>query len=131
MPSQQETARFNRGAQQFIAGYVAAMLWSSTDDNDEPLDASYTATAIHPDSMRDVIQECRDFYRSNRHLWRRSHDEAAGHCFWLNRNHHGTGFWDHEREFGMYAEHLSTLAIAQGEREPYIGDDGRIHLYKA
>ena len=37
-------------------------------------------------------------------------DYLAAHCFFLNRNGHGSGFWDREIEFGEYADKLSNIS---------------------
>lgn len=43
----------------------------------------------------------------------------APHCFFLNRNGHGTGFWDRENEFGEYADILSNLSKQMGGCDCY------------
>lgn len=52
----------------------------------------------------------------------------AGHLFWLNRNGHGTGFWDRQREFGAdVCERLDESSKLAGERDIYVGDNGQLH----
>jgi len=43
----------------------------------------------------------------------------APHCFFLNRNGHGTGFWDRENEFGEYADLLSNICHHIGTADCY------------
>ena len=44
----------------------------------------------------------------------------APHCFFLNRNGHGSGFWDRENEFGENeAKKLSELSKAMKESNCY------------
>lgn len=44
----------------------------------------------------------------------------AAHCFYLNRNGHGTGFWDRENEFGEdEAKVLSDISKEMGECDCY------------
>ncbi len=38
----------------------------------------------------------------------------APHCFFLNRCGHGTGFWDREKEFGIFADYLSEISKSMG-----------------
>ena len=49
----------------FLAGYVEAMLFSSTDNRDEsgglPLDRNYTDRDITTDSLIKMAKQCRDF----------------------------------------------------------------------
>ena len=53
-------------------------------------------------------------------------DGRAGHDFWLTRNHHGAGFWDGDWPEPQ-ATALTDAAHAFGERNLYLGDDGRIY----
>lgn len=52
--------------------------------------------------------------------------EHLGHDLWLNRNHHGTGFWD--RGLGDLGLRLDKAARDMRESEAYIGDDGLVYL---
>lgn len=115
---------------EFVHAYLVAALWSSTDDEGEPLDARFTSDDIHPDSLAHMIEECRDFWK---HATipdygmgdEYSDAERAGHDFWLTRNHHGAGFWD--RGFGKAGDRLTEAAHTFGECYLYVGDDGMVH----
>jgi hypothetical protein len=85
----------------FTIGYIEAALWSSTDDNDEPLDSNYAYGDIDDESVAKMIEECKQFQEQNAALIERGQDSTeytrwarAGHDFWLTRNRHGAGFWD-------------------------------------
>lgn len=45
-------------------------------------------------------------------------DYLAPHCFYLNRNGHGSGFWDRD-EFGDDKDALSDIASNQGGSTAY------------
>lgn len=111
----------------FTRGYVDAALWSSTDDNDRPLDRDHSASDIATPTLRKMAADCLRFQR----VARADLNEAdissaeAGHCFWLSRNGHGTGFWD--RDLGAVGDRLHAKAKRFGEFNLYVGDDGEIH----
>jgi hypothetical protein len=113
----------------FTAAYVECAMWSSNDeltpDGGEPLDANYTPDDIDPATLAGMVEECRAFQEANReHI--AANLERAGHDFWLTRNGHGAGFWD-----GDWPEPAATIldkaSKAAGERNLYVGDDGRIY----
>ena len=106
---------------EFVRAYIACALWSSTDDNDEPLDRRFDDGAFTKKALRQMRAECRDFIQANRELLdacdagRNGWSDAAqhGHDFWLTRNHHGAGFWD--RGYGEPGRKLSDAAQVYGE----------------
>lgn len=112
----------------FFDAYLTTALWSSTDDNDEPLDANYCTHDIVDDDRAE--EDCDAFIAACNAVGLArviAADPAlAGHHFWLTRNHHGAGFWD-----GAWGEHGDALTeICQDfpEVDPYVGDDGGIHF---
>lgn len=60
----------------------------------------------------------------------------AGHDFWLTRNGHGTGFWDHYLEFSdddreqvrTIGKLLTDASHKFGQCDLYAGDDGKIYI---
>lgn len=127
----------------FTRAYIQAALWSSTTDNDTPLDRDYSASDIAPETLAVMIAECAAFQAANAeiitddslthpHTPSREHegeytsDERAGHDFWLTRNHHGCGFWDGDW-VKPFDKQLTDSAHAMGEVNLYVGDDGRIY----
>lgn len=109
----------------FIKHYVAAALWSSTDDDSEPLDQNYTVDDIADEAWARIIQDCAAF------LWKHYPEltgewgmEQAGHDFWLTRNRHGTGFWD--RGKGKLGRDLAEAAMLCGECDVIVGDNGKL-----
>lgn len=106
-----------------VNGYLACALWSSLDDNDEPLDNEHRT--LHPKTLADMREDCEDFATSNAADLLGMDPELAGHDFWLTRNHHGAGFWD--RGLGERGERLTKAANAYGSVDLYVGDDGQVY----
>lgn len=122
----------------FLRGYVACALWSSTDDDGEPLDGGRDVNDIAPTALDAMRADCAAFIASNAtDLGSYSftlgqqpgtvHDaaERAGHDFWLTRNGHGAGFWD--RGLGALGERLTNAASGYRAIDLYVGDDSKVH----
>src|SRR5262245_3854505 len=109
----------------FTTAYIECALWSSTDDTGRPLDENYGVEDIHPDTLRDVQEDCAAFQRD--HAEDVAADLArAGHDFWLTRNRHGAGFWDGDWPADV-GRRLTETAHVYGSVDLYVGDDGLIH----
>ena len=115
----------------FKTAYVDCALWSSTDNADEsggePLDKNYDVRDIDDASLSVMGEDCDDFVafceREGIDL-SVGDDEQNGHDFWLTRNHHGAGFWDHGYANG---DALTKAAHSFGSVDLYVGDDRKIH----
>jgi hypothetical protein len=109
-----------------VRQYAVTALWSSIDEDGEPLDAHYTVEDIDSKTMDAMRDDCADFLAANRGdlvaAGMNAHD--AGHDFWLTRNGHGAGFWD--RGLGEIGDRLSDAAKVYGSVDLYVGDDGQI-----
>jgi len=120
----------------FLQGYVTCALWSSNDGSTpqggEPLDSNYGPENFAPQAMQQMEAECAEFQQANAELLNRFYeyydDGRAGHDFWLNRNGHGSGFWDEDGDKAVNKA-LSEASKACGERDLYVGDDGMIYVY--
>lgn len=115
-----------------LSAYVECALWSSTDDDDCPLDANYSIDDIHPDTLHEMRQDVEKFVHENAAdlaLWGDDAAQQAGHDFWLTRNGHGCGFWEPEWvELDSEAsQRLDDAAKRFGECNLYVGDDGLIY----
>jgi hypothetical protein len=121
----------------FLA-YVEAALWStndeSTDDGGEPLDCTYGADDLHPDtaaSMRATCEAFADAHADDIEQYNGGSGggwEQAGIDLWMTQNGHGCGFWARGGEW--WPEDGQPLSVAAGllpEVNLYIGDDGAIH----
>lgn len=111
---------------EFVTAYMECALWSSTDDDGDPLDASYDLTDVVPTARRAMMRDCLNFIDANDTLLSQAGTPVQnGHDYWLTRNHHGAGFWD--RGYGKVGDALTAAAHPDGPRDLYIGDDGRIY----
>jgi hypothetical protein len=119
----------------FTRAYIETMLWASTGDDGEPLDATHGPADIAPEALAEIVQECAAFQADNAadidagpcRAGRSPGDVAAGHDFFLTRNGHGAGFWDGDWPDDA-GERLTAAAKSWGSAEPYVGDDGRVYV---
>lgn len=117
-----------------MGAYLETALWSSLDDEGEPLDVTYMSDDVHPDTLAAMRDDVADFLAVIDREGLTEQAEASrtwadprqlGHDLWLTRNHHGAGFWD--RGEGYLGVALTKWAHAAGEVDLYVGDDGMIH----
>ena len=111
----------------FETAYIECALWSSTDDDGEPMDSTYSVDDLAPETVESMVADCQDFQRlcSPDDLALQS-DEQNGHDFWLTRNRHGAGFWD--RGLGEAGTRLTENAHSYGSSDLYVGDDGKVYV---
>lgn len=118
-----ETARARAD---FIHGYLICALWSSSDDEDTPLDQLYGISDFTPDAEGKCKSSCNDFFDANRADIETACSrpgytfEYAGHDFWLSRNGHGAGYFD--RGLGKEGDQLQAAARAYGSVDLYVSD---------
>ena len=123
---------------EFLRGYIACALWSSTGDDDRPLDSTHDETDLAGETLEKMKSDCTKFMADNGEdlelfgnvmgvgETKPDFSDSAGHDFWLTRNGHGAGFWD--RGLGELGDRLSDAATAFGEAHLYAGDDGKLYL---
>jgi hypothetical protein len=111
----------------FTRGYLEAALWTSTDDDDEPLDGLYTLDDFADGSLIEAVETCRQFQESGAADLEGRNPSRAGGDFWLTRNRHGAGYWDGDYPEGA-GRRLTDAAHAWGSSDAYVGDDGRVYL---
>lgn len=117
--------------------YVDAMLWATMDGADEqggePLDRNYGPDDVSEEAERTIRKAIVEFLTADgiEDIAARYDDGDIGHDLFLTRERHGAGFWDgdYEAEAGD-GDKLTRAAHALGESEPYVGDDGKIHVYR-
>ena len=124
----------------FFQGFVEAMLWSSTPDEDSE----------HEDLLEyDLAPETRRALRALCEAWTRQHEALlrqytakrradvcegpvdifayAGHDFWLTSVGHGVGYWD--RSLGALGNLLTTACDPLAHKmDAYVGDDGFVYV---
>lgn len=116
-------------SQDFINGYIEALLWSSVVDVEEGLHGDDFEPS--EELLTNARAECLDFIGLAGELLDKVcgqvgySDEMAGHDFALTRNGHGAGFWD--RDLGDDGEKLSEMSRTFGSADLYLGDDELIY----
>lgn len=122
-----------------LQAYKVCALWSSTDDDGEPLDKNYFPDDIADETAAQMSDDLAHFLNAIREWFSiLNYANAAkeglidacaqfGHDFWLTRNGHGAGFWD--RGLGELGDKLTAAAEAEGTADLYVGEDNRIHQY--
>lgn len=122
---------------EFFNGYIAAALWSTNDDDGDPLDYSWDVSTVTPETREKMIADCKAFikkcqdngldpfpeYPKNDS----SHASHSGHDFWLTRNGHGAGYWDGDLPEAI-GESLTKIADSFGPCDLYVGDDGNLYI---
>ena len=110
---------------EFVDSYIKCALWSSVDDNEEPMDKNFCRDDLAPETLRQIMSDCSDFVDDCE--FRIDLDSGqAGHDFWLTRNGHGAGFWD--GDWGADGIVLTEYCKKFNEVFVYVGDDGKIYF---
>lgn len=123
----------------FAQGYIMAAFWT----NDDLAGSGEYSTSGRPEAMYDklsiealefMLADCLIFQKDNAEVIKSSgiEDGMAGHCFWLSRNRHGSGFFDeetisHDLSFD-YQDALQQASKAFRECDLYAGDDGQLYI---
>lgn len=107
----------------FAKGYIAAALWSSTDEVGDSLENMPVAKTSYPA----ILSDCWDFQKANAELLKQSGltEEQQGQDFWLSRNDHGTGFWD--RGLGDLGRKLTQASKVYSGRDLWLDADGDVN----
>lgn len=124
----------------FTRAYLTTALWSSTDDNDIPLDRKYTIDDLPAETLAKAAKDCTEFRKQADFLIGAAiatgkvqyyppfdEIEQAGHDFWLTRNGHGAGFWDGDWP-EPYGEQLTAIAHKFTECNLIVDDDEKLYL---
>ncbi len=109
-----------------LQSYLETALWTSTDDNDVPLDSICTIYDFAEKSLKQSKTDLDQFTVKALPLLS-DHDpnQNLEHDFWLTRNGHGAGFWDGDYVNG---DELTTLANQFKPVDVVIGDDGKLYI---
>lgn len=113
--------------QEVLKHYLIAALWSSTDDNEDPLDDNFEIEDVAQESVAKSSRDIAWFVNKAGPMLDEISEENIGHDIWLTRNRHGAGFWDrgYSKEIG---DGLTAICHEMGEIDAVVGDDGRIYL---
>jgi len=108
---------------------------SKREPNHEPAaDENYDVDDISPEFRQECANDCLAFVRenavdiANNGEPIRDNDPftAAGHDFWLTRNHHGAGFWDGDWPEDV-GERLTEASHPYGEVNLWVDQAGKVH----
>lgn len=122
---------------EFTLAYIEAALWSTTGDDDEPLDKNYDIDDLHQSTLAVAVADCKRFQKEMKAFITDEHylteasgrysvEELAGHDFWLTRVGHGAGYWD--GDWSDEADEAMTAKSKElGHVDWYVGDDGKIY----
>lgn len=111
---------------EFVAQYLATLMWSSEEEND-PMDLSQ----LSPTALACAQDECRSFLVAHGELVSQAVAvyglDGVAHDLALTRNNHGAGFWDGELPEPL-GQQLTSVCETMGQCQPYRGDDGLIYF---
>jgi hypothetical protein len=113
---------------QFVLSYMECALWSSTNEFGNPLDHDYNYQNLTPEAMEQMIAECELFQFLASPYLDLAFTDYNGHDFWLTRNHHGSGFWDHDYYGEIASKKLTTISHSFGECDLYVTEDNHIAI---
>lgn len=110
----------------FISSYLECALWSSTDEEGNPLDNDYDESYFAQSALDEAKKDCVNFIWMNREYLRDLDPGQSGHDFWLTRNRHGAGFWD--RGLGEVGAILTKASHSFGSSDIYVDEDHQLHF---
>lgn len=115
-----------------LRDYIACALWSSTDENGEPLDSNFSVFDLSKETMDKLTDIVTTFYEANKADCTQLENMgySIGHGLWLTQNHHGAGFWDNGAKGNPdyeAAQRLNEACKALPEIDLYVGDNGNIY----
>lgn len=137
------------GADRFARAYLTAAMFTGVEypdghpDKDSDKEYDLDPAGIKPDSIRDMLADCKAFQEKAADLLAEAYsrdgyshaesgagpEDMAGHDFWLTRNGHGAGFWDRSAlDADGLGDKLTEVAKGFGESDLYRGDDGAIYI---
>ena len=117
----------NSDIAEFSSGFFEALLWSSTGDDENPLDANYEVGDIDKLARDALERECAAFARRwSTEIQNGLGYDRAGHDFALTRNQHGAGFWD--GDWPVDGDVLTPGAQDYPSVDLYVGDDGKLYV---
>lgn len=116
------------GLDAFTRAYIDAALFSSNDENDDPLDRNYSASDLSGPTLMQMKRDAAKFQRENASDLDAGSSSQGGHDFWLTRNRHGAGFWYGDWPKAQ-AQRLTDAAHRFGEVDLYVSDTGKIRSF--
>lgn len=115
--------------EQFVDQYIKTALWSTTDDKGINFDKNYSKEDFSEDSLKKAKEDCKCFIEKAGYLLDQFKDKTrAAHLFWLDRNGHGTGFWDEPILCKKDQHALSEIADSFGQITITVNNDGYLEF---
>lgn len=97
---------------EFYEAFLTCALWSTSDENDEPLDRNHSIADIDTDCAERLKAHAFSFWcRMYCYIDAETNSPGvtrAGHDFWLTSQGHGSGFWD--GHWPKYGDMLTKLS---------------------
>lgn len=115
----------NRDINTIVQAYLLCAVWSSNDEEGNPLDDNYGPDDADAETRQKAVEDCTQFLalcdgaKLDLKDWS---DGQIGHDFWLTRNGHGAGFWDRGR--GDVGEKASDIACTFSSVNVWAADGG-------
>lgn len=100
---------------EFRNAYVAALLWSSQNGENETEQYFNEIANGFEDfdaaAQEQIEKDCKRFLELSKGLFKNKDCEQAGYDFAFTRNRHGAGFWDKPKVYGKdNADKLTNIA---------------------
>ena len=119
-----------QGFNEAYRGYIEAIYFTGTGDNEQPAAGIEMATQSQFDCMQQVAEFITQVEKAGL-LWDYLDQPNAswhqlGVDFWFTRCGHGCGFWD--RGMGELGDKLTDIAHYCGAVDIYEGDDGLLYV---
>lgn len=118
----------NKILDRFINEYIFTALWSSTDDEGNPLDTIFSVNDIDKNGLDKISRDCDLFIKECGDLLDGEDMDNIAHDFWLTRNGHGAGFWDGDYEESK-GDKLTEIAKSFRECHIYIQDNNSLGVF--
>jgi hypothetical protein len=109
--------------------FVNAALWSSTNDEDEPLEDEYDFDDIPKEELEKLRGGIKKFIEDNEELLQKYNitDQAVGHDLFLDSQGHGVGFWDRGYDKADGDELSESASKIFASDSPYA-QDGKVYF---
>jgi hypothetical protein len=110
-----------------VNGYLQCALFTGVDEDDEPLDYTYTVDDFEESAVELACKTCAQFVLDNRADVEfilnpgipatPTFNEDIGMDLWYTQNRHGTGFWEHG--YGKQGERFTAYCDTLPERNVF------------
>ena len=115
-----------------LNAYLDAVLFTSTDDEDEPLDANFTNRDFDKSALNQAKKDLNDFWKKAKDLIKGEDDTQIAHDVWMTRTGQGVGFWDRDYKNDPdddKGDKLTKIIDKSFKNiDAYVGDDGKIYF---